>query len=152
MHPSAHPLQFHPVAPWLVAALLAGCGSLPSTTSTGSAGSSANPESSVTEVTGAPEAVFRKAAAGATACMQYAKWQVEAKYSAQSHSGTLTFSNPGADGLPVLATASLYEKSPGMTAMALTQNRTVAGRQAPFPFDTALPRWAFGDTSYCPIR
>ena len=54
MHPSAHPLQFHPVAPWLVAALLAGCGSLPSTTSTGSAGSSANPESSVTEVTGAP--------------------------------------------------------------------------------------------------
>ena len=152
MQASVHPPQLRRVAPWLVAALLAGCGSLPSNPGTGIAGTSAGPDSSITEVTGAPEGVFRQAAAGATACMKYAKWQVVAKYSAPSTSGTLTFSNPGAEGQPVLATAKLYEKSPGMTAMDLTQNRTVAGQQAPFPFATALPRWAFGDSTYCPIR
>ena len=142
------------------AVLLGACSNLPPNlmpdaapaTGSGFIGPGTATDSSVFEVTGAPDAVFRQTAAGAQSCTKFARWLVDAKYTPLSHSGVLTFSSPGEGPQHVLATARLYEKSPGVTAMDLVQARPVAGRLAPFPFASALPRWAFGDTSYCPIR
>ncbi len=145
-------LRLHRTIPLLLTiGALAGCSDLMSGAGTGSNIGSGS-DSNISEATGAPEAVFRQTAAGARACMKFAPWRVESAFAADSKTGSLRFFSTGSGTPQLLAEAKLYEKSAGLTAIDTSQLRAAAGQAAPFPFATALPRWAFGDTSYCPIR